>query len=85
MPFRFGGDEFCILFRNMTHDEVTTLCDAIRKEYASMSLGKLSTALTISIGIAPYEQGAPVEDLLHNADKALYRAKSQKNSISFEG
>ena len=81
--FRFGGDEFCILFKNKTYDEVIEICTAIREEWETAGLNKLSTFVTLSIGISQYVKGMSIHDLLQSADKALYDEKNQKNSILY--
>lgn len=83
MPFRFGGDEFCILFRNKSREEVTRICKLIREEFSTREPNQPTPSLTISVGIARYEQGMFAEDLIQNADKAMYRAKRQKDAIVF--
>lgn len=83
MPFRFGGDEFCLLFRNKNREEVTWICKVIREEFKLKNCAESMAALTISIGVAEYERGMYVEDLMNNADEALYRAKETKDAISF--
>lgn len=83
MPFRFGGDEFCILFRNKSREEVTRICKLIREEFSTRGHNQSTPSLTISVGIARYEQGMFAEDLIQNADKAMYRAKRQKDAIVF--
>ena len=81
--FRLGGDEFCVLFRNKTRNEVIEICEAIRHEYASENFGEGISGLTISVGISQYKGGMFPEDMMQSADKALYRAKKQKGVISF--
>ena len=83
MPFRFGGDEFCLLFRNKNREEVTWICKVIREEFKLKNCAESTASLTISIGVAEYERGMYVEDLMNNADEALYRAKETKDAISF--
>jgi diguanylate cyclase len=31
-PFRFGGDEFCILFEEISLEEVLQICDTLRQQ-----------------------------------------------------
>lgn len=83
LSFRFGGDEFGILFRNQTREQVMWTCQVIREEFNLRMREKAMLSLSVSIGIAQYERGMFVEDLVQNADKALYRAKEKKDAVSF--
>lgn len=82
IPFRYGGDEFCILFKNRDVDGVKSICKAIQDDIrgSSDSIG-LEKELTISIGIAQNDKNVSIAQLIANADKALYEAKSSKNII----
>jgi diguanylate cyclase len=84
---RLGGDEFAILERNASQPNQTMalaqrLLDAMQ---APVQLDYGEVALTVSIGIAFYpNDGATVEELLRNADTAMYRAKADgKNTCRF--
>ena len=81
VPFRFGGDEFCILFKGKTVEQVKIICEDIRKELKESIQQTLAVSMTISIGIAEYIPNMFAEDLLNLADSALYRAKSIKDTL----
>ena len=74
---RFGGDEFAVLLANL--DEISSaaavaerLLGAIRKP---LEVAGQTVAVTASVGIAT---GATLEeDLIRNADLAMYRAKAR--------
>ena len=76
---RFGGDEFAILetgTRQPTDAMVvaTRLLEAIREPIA---LPDAEVVIGGSIGIAVFpDDGSEIEDLLRNADTAMYRAKA---------
>jgi diguanylate cyclase (GGDEF)-like protein/PAS domain S-box-containing protein len=77
---RFGGDEFVILLEGMyTSDDavlvVDGLLDALR-DPVTLSGGHELVA-SLSIGVALSEFGKSRDDLLHNADVAMYRAKER--------
>jgi diguanylate cyclase len=80
--FRFGGDEFCILFKDRKIQEVVRYCEAVQSMFAAFS-AHLSpeAALSASFGIARYERGMSATRLLKNSDSALYSAKDAKNTI----
>ena len=77
---RYGGDEFIILFLNMTDDDILTVAENLKKEvknsgiihYATKS-GKLSISQGIRNSIPqPLNRSW---DYLYAADKALYDIK----------
>ena len=77
---RFGGDEFVILLEGVhTPDDailvVDGLLDALR-DPVTLSGGHELVA-SMSVGVALSEYGKSRDDLLHNADVAMYRAKER--------
>jgi len=84
---RVGGDEFLILQRGVddpdrVHKLVATILGAFATE---MDLSRDPTAVGVSIGVSLFPQDAADADgLRHNADVALYRAKtSGRGAASF--
>jgi diguanylate cyclase (GGDEF)-like protein/PAS domain S-box-containing protein len=82
---RFGGDEFAILATgavepNLTMTFASRLLEALQ---VPVQLEYGEVVPTVSIGIAMFpDNGATVEDLLRNADTALYRAKADGKSTT---
>lgn len=76
---RLGGDEFAVVTSTMSEvSELTALAEAIHTAIRSPSecLGQeISTDASIGIAIAPAD-GAHLEELLKNADLAMYAAKA---------
>jgi diguanylate cyclase (GGDEF)-like protein len=75
---RLGGDEFAIILPGATQAGAEHACrrllESIRMPYA---LGGESARIGVSIGIATYPtDGHTAEQLLRNADAALYKAKA---------
>jgi diguanylate cyclase (GGDEF)-like protein len=76
---RFGGEEFLIVLPETELDEAQFVAEELRKSvqdakvfYANQQL----PTVTISCGIATFPtHGENIQDLLRNADLALYRAK----------
>ncbi len=74
---RLGGDEFAILMEDVRSPEAVTdlavrILDSLRPP---VRLGTKSVSAASSIGIAFEEEGITTEQLLRNADIAMYQAK----------
>ncbi len=84
---RIGGDEFVALIGDVTsRAEVEIVAEKILKGISmKYNNGVASIHLTASIGIAIYpEEGTSTDELLTNADNAMYSAKfSGKNKVCF--
>ena len=82
---RLGGDEFAILLRDVG-DAATAEVAACRFRDAitpSMTIEGLPLSVGGSFGVAVFpEHGEDLPSLLHNADMAMYRAKSQGLGVS---
>ncbi len=89
---RMGGDEFVIILPNLHHNH--TVATAKAQETAQKLCSLLSTPLrlnmqdihiTLSIGVTLFpSKGNKVEDILKQADTAMYRAKSAgRNTFRF--
>jgi diguanylate cyclase (GGDEF)-like protein len=78
---RVGGDEFAILFHNISQVEVKTFLDNMRGELSlPMMLGnhRLSISASVGLAIAQANYGQTPEELLRDAHTAMYRAKALK-------
>ena len=77
---RVGGDEFTILLDDIHHvSDATRVADRIQQELnIPFKLGRHEVFTTASMGIAlSSEEYGRSEDLLRDADIAMYRAKAQ--------
>ena len=76
---RFGGEEFAILMPETTPEEAYPIIQSIRQkiEEAEFTVPTSATPIktTMSFGIAGRETDMDGEDLIHNADVALYHGK----------
>ncbi|WP_346622770.1 GGDEF domain-containing protein [Blastococcus montanus] len=70
---RLGGDEFGVLADVTAGFSAEALAERLR---AAVALTGTRYRVTASVGVAEIEPGDEVEDLLHRADVAMYRAKS---------
>jgi diguanylate cyclase (GGDEF)-like protein/putative nucleotidyltransferase with HDIG domain len=82
VPARFGGEEFAILLPETSPEEALEIADRIRRTVAATAF-EIETSnepirVTISCGVAGFpKDGADVNELIHQADLAVYRAKLQ--------
>lgn len=77
---RYGGEEFAIILPYTELDDALNLAEQLRRAVYTKELVKKTTGeslgrITISIGVALYRPGEPVEALIHRADSCLYAAK----------
>lgn len=82
--FRFGGDEFVILFKDVDgFEEVIHYAEALVQGFKEpFQLNASIVHISTSIGIAQYpENGLNAEELLKNADIAMYKAKEAGKGI----
>jgi diguanylate cyclase (GGDEF)-like protein len=84
---RFGGEEYAVALPEASHDGALAIAERIRKAVAETPFrlpGDGGTVhATLSIGVATYPDNETVEDLIHQADLALYRSKALgRNRVS---
>ncbi len=84
---RFGGDEFALYFTELTSREAPAYIIQLILDALSQPFSLLGTEMfiTASVGISIYPtDGDTVEELIKNADSALYHAKDTgKNNFQF--
>jgi len=81
---RYGGEEFAILLPFTRIEEAFAVAQRLRRAVEESSVENLSdkaecnpeVKVTISIGVYEYSSGDTPQSLYHNADKALYQAKT---------
>jgi len=82
IPARFGGEEFAILLPETPPDQALEIAERIRRAVAEKTFDVETSSepirATVSIGVAAYPRdGADGNELIHEADLAVYRAKLQ--------
>jgi len=84
---RFGGEEFCIVLKNINRFSAVEIFDRLRREVESSivySDKKEPIQFTISIGVSLFSEDG-LEETIHQADMMLYNAKnSGKNKVVIE-
>jgi diguanylate cyclase (GGDEF)-like protein len=75
---RYGGEEFLRVDSGNQREVLRNLAERIRKEVEKLEI-TLKTGdilkLTVSIGVAGYQETDTVSSLIERADQAVYRAK----------
>jgi diguanylate cyclase (GGDEF)-like protein len=79
---RWGGEEFIIIVNGPC--DVKVLAERLRREIANTKYDHATTlfGITISIGVACAKPSEQIDQILKNADKALYQSKRTKNTVS---
>jgi diguanylate cyclase (GGDEF)-like protein len=77
---RVGGEEFVVLLPETDYTSAIGIAESLREAVAAQQVATnnagTSVSVTVSIGIATQKNGVlSFEQLMNNADKALYRAK----------
>lgn len=90
--YRYGGDEFVVLYQNLDESRVRGIAEELRRKIQELHVehrySKVSDIVSISQGIC---WGYPTKkqrmaDYLHTADDALYEVKkSERGKICFTG
>ena len=75
---RFGGEEFCVVLKNINRFSAVEIYERLRKEVESSvvySDTKEPIQFTISIGVSLYNEDG-IEETINQADMMLYNAKN---------
>lgn len=74
---RWGGEEFILLLPDTHREEAQAMAEQLRKEIARRPVGDPATPvwLQVSVGVASRDRHFSLEELIHEADTWLQRAK----------
>ncbi len=84
--FRLGGDEFTVLLEGLPNQEtVATVAARINESLAKpFMVGPHELFISASIGISLYREGADIEEVIKQADLAMYKSKALgKDTFTF--
>ncbi len=99
-PYRYGGEEFAVIFSGKTVEEAFLYMDRVRKDIEDSRFalrgfdrrrrrgrkGNGQAEVTVSVGIAGnFHNNMNTEEVLQAADKALYRAKAFGRNCTVAG
>ncbi|MEA1982456.1 MAG: diguanylate cyclase [Campylobacterota bacterium] len=84
---RFGGEEFCIVLKNINRYSAYDLLERMRREVENFSFEverETYIKFTISIGVVMNSEES-IEEIINQADMMLYNAKNDgRNKVVFE-
>ena len=75
---RYGGDEFCVILPDFSLENAATAMDTLRDRFASLGYEhNPALNVSLSIGLAAFDPArCEAMHWLHDADQALYEAKT---------
>ncbi len=84
---RFGGEEFCIVLKNINRYSATEIFERLRQKVEESTYTTKDNQyikFTISIGISMHDYDDTLEETINQADMMLYNAKqSGRNKVAF--
>lgn len=72
-PFRFGGDEFCIIVPSASSEKCTNIINSINEKCSNYEYSNIETS--ISLGFALLEREGCIDSVLCEADDKAYKQK----------
>jgi len=77
IPIRYGGEEILVLLPFSRKNEAYAVAERIRRKIAEKEFTILNNGIkiTISAGVAEFENETTLDELIRKADKKLYQAK----------
>ena len=85
---RFGGEEFCLILKNINRYSAIDILERIRKDVESHAISAPNgdaLKFTISIGATMFNADDGLDESINNADMMLYNAKNGgRNKVIFE-
>ena len=82
--YRFGGDEFIVLFNRIDKKSIKNITEKIRQKIEATKLKYKDKIiqLTLSIGVTCHKKNDSKDDFIHRADKAVYESKKSRNKVT---
>lgn len=74
MLFRFGGEEFVVLMRNLDRDSCTNMLKQLQERIHKIAVNQIDM-ITVSIGVSEFQNDIFHITLMDHADQALYHSK----------
>ncbi len=82
MLFRYGGEEFAVLLRDVNLKQADSILNRFRKNIEIFNF-PMENKVTASIGYCEFNNKLPLTSIIERADKALYYAKEHgRNNVN---
>ncbi len=84
--YRYGGEEFVVLYRDLAFTDATKLAEGLRTRVAAKGckIRDEMLTITVSMGVAAYSENHPQgADVFELADKAMYDAKKGGRNLVY--
>lgn len=79
---RYGGDEFTILFKECSINDIVKRIEFLKNRISSLGTNN-NINLTVSFGLSEYKEGKTINEVILEADQALYESKQKgKNAVT---
>jgi diguanylate cyclase (GGDEF)-like protein/putative nucleotidyltransferase with HDIG domain len=87
IPCRFGGEEYAVILPEAGHEDAIVIAERIRQMVEETAYpvpnGDQAIHATVSLGVATHPDSGSADELIHQADLALYRSKALgRNRVS---
>lgn len=82
---RMGGDEFVVLLPGLGSKKARAVCDVITQLITMSNQYHVGPPLSVSMGMATCVDGTGLDDMLREADMAMYENKRQYQAAKREG
>jgi diguanylate cyclase (GGDEF)-like protein len=79
--FRWGGDEFAVILRDTDEVGASRVCTRIREAVARQCRRPDGSAVTIGTGVAALNPGMSMDEVLIEADRALFSQKERRSHL----
>jgi len=80
--FRWGGDEFIILFPDLNTENAMKVANRIRERIQANIFDTEGKGITVSLGIGAYEAKETADQFVARVDKALLNAKNKGKNLA---
>ncbi len=84
--YRYGGDEFCLILRNISLEETILRCKRLQERFSKVEFEDITDLKpTVCFGLTVLHIGGDATQVFNQADEALYEAKKTRNDVCVYG
>lgn len=84
--YRMGGEEFAVLSPEADLSKAVLIAEKIRAAVAHCTIKEIGKPITVSLGVAEFDQSEGEGNLIKRADQAMYKSKAAgKNRVTAVG